>query len=189
MTGSEAFSKILERFPKIEKSPVQIKDYLTLRLSSKEELIPVAELLKEDLGFDYFELVSAVDWLGPVSPEGYIREPNRNPFLPEGATPQVRAAATPGVPYRPAFEMLWLFGNLKDKLKLFLRLELPRETPSVPSLTDLFKAADWHERETFDMFGIGFDGHPNLIKILTPDFIQGHPLRKDYAHVKDKYDD
>jgi len=59
---------------------------------------------------------------------------------------------------------------------------------SVPSLVGLFKAADWQEREIFDLFGIIFEGHPNLTKILTPDFIVGHPLRKDYVHLKDRFD-
>ncbi len=188
MTIEEAGAKLQERFPKIEKAAVPIKDYLTLRLSSAEDLLPVSEFLKDELGFNYLEIVSAVDWLGPVKPEGFIREPNPNPFLPAGATPQHQAGPPPGAPYRPAFDMVWLFGNLREKLKLFLRLDISRENPRVPSLTGLFKAADWQERETFDMLGVLFDGHPNLTKILTPDFIQGHPLRKDYVHVKDKYD-
>jgi len=59
----------------------------------------------------------------------------------------------------------------------------------VPSAYDLFKSADWQEREQFDLMGVTFEGHPNLTKILTPDFLVGHPLRKDYVHVKDKYDE
>jgi NADH-quinone oxidoreductase subunit C len=53
----------------------------------------------------------------------------------------------------------------------------------------LFKSADWQERETFDLMGVSYEGHPNLTKILTPDFTVGHPLRKDYAHVKDRFDE
>ncbi|MBI4667768.1 MAG: NADH-quinone oxidoreductase subunit C [Elusimicrobia bacterium] len=60
--------------------------------------------------------------------------------------------------------------------------------PSAPSLTSVWKTADWQEREVYDLMGIVFEGHPNLKKILTPEFIQGHPLRKDYVHIKDKYD-
>lgn len=183
-----SLAKISARFPAIKKSEVQIKDYPTWRLNSSDELIPLAQELKSH-GYDYLETITAVDWLGPVSPQGYIRDANPNVFLPEGATPQVQATATPGVKYRPIFDLLWVFGNIKEKAKLLIRLEMPRDSAVVPSLTGLFKAADWQERETFDLLGIRFSGHPNLVKILTPDFTIGHPLRKDYAHIKDRYDD
>jgi NADH-quinone oxidoreductase subunit C len=50
----------------------------------------------------------------------------------------------------------------------------------LPSVTDLWGTADWHERETFDLFGLEFEGHPDLRKILTPEDLDGHPLRKDF---------
>ena len=59
---------------------------------------------------------------------------------------------------------------------------------AIPTLVPLFAGADWQEREVYDLLGIVFEGHPNLTKILTPDFIQGHPLRKDYVHVPDRFD-
>jgi NADH:ubiquinone oxidoreductase subunit C len=187
MTQDEFFEKLSKQFPKVAKAPVQVKDYLTVRLNAPDELLPVVRWMKAE-GFDYLETVTGVDWLGPVNMGGYIREPNPNPFLPEGATPQVSSAATPGVNYRPIFDLVWVLTNLKERVRVFLKLEVPREGAKVPSLTGLFKAADWQERETFDMLGVRYEGHPNLTKILTPDFIHGHPLRKDYVHVKDKYD-
>lgn len=189
MTQDELLAKFSAEFPKAVKAQSQVKDYLTIRLSATDEVLPAARFLKETLGFDYLEIVTATDWLGPVSQEGYIKNPNPNVFLPQGATPQIVATATPGVPYRPVFDLLWLFGNLKERTKVFLRLEVPRENAVVPSLLPLFKAADWQEREVFDLMGIRFEGHPNLIKILTPDFLVGYPLRKDYVHIKDKYDE
>ncbi|HEV7298960.1 MAG TPA: NADH-quinone oxidoreductase subunit C [Tepidisphaeraceae bacterium] len=57
----------------------------------------------------------------------------------------------------------------------------PRDQPQVPSVVDLWSAADWHERETMDMFGVGFPGHPDPRRILLADDWVGHPLRKDYV--------
>lgn len=188
MTQDELLSTLSKRLPRLEKHPVQVKDYLTMRLPAAEDLLPTARTLAE-LGFDYLEIVSATDWLGPVKAEGYIRNPNPNVFLPEGATPQVMPGPTPGVAYRPKLELLWVFASIPERCRLFLRLEVPREDAVVPSLSGLFKAADWQEREVYDLLGVRFEGHPNLVKILTPDFTQGHPLRKDYVHVKDRYDE
>jgi NADH-quinone oxidoreductase subunit C len=63
-----------------------------------------------------------------------------------------------------------------------LRLEVaaPDEDPHVPSTTSVYPANDWHERETYDFFGIVFDGHPGLARIQMPDDWEGHPQRKDY---------
>jgi NADH-quinone oxidoreductase subunit C len=188
MNNDEIFAKIQARFPSIEKAAVQVKDYPTVRLAAKGELIPLAQFLK-DSSFDMLETVSATDLLGPVDMKGYIRQQNFNPFLPEGATPQIEAVATAGYPYRPAMDLLYVFFSVKERARVFVRLEQPRENVSVPSLTPLFKSADWQERETFDLLGVRFEGHPNLTKILTPDFTQGHPLRKDYAHIKDRFDE
>ena len=188
MTQDELFSKIAARFPKVEKAAVPVKDYLTVRIKSKDELLPLAEWLKQS-GFGLLDMLTGTDYLGPVDMNGYIRQPNFNPFLPEGATPEVVSAPTAGFPYRPAIDLLWSFVSVADKARVIVKLELPRENASVPSLTGLFKAADWQERETWDLLGVRYEGHPNLTKILTPDFTQGHPLRKDYVHVKDRFDE
>ena len=63
---------------------------------------------------------------------------------------------------------------------------MPRTGSTAPSLARLFKTADWQEREVYDLLGVSFTGHPNLTKILNPDFIQGNPLRKDYV-IPDSY--
>jgi NADH-quinone oxidoreductase subunit C len=62
-----------------------------------------------------------------------------------------------------------------------MRTKLPAGETHCPSLTSLYRGADWMERECYDMFGVVFDGHPDLRRILTSDDWEGYPLRKDYA--------
>jgi NADH-quinone oxidoreductase subunit C len=63
--------------------------------------------------------------------------------------------------------------------RLLVRVFVP-DGEKLPSVTDLWGTADWHERETFDLFGLEFEGHPDLRKILTPEDLDGYPLRKDF---------
>mgnify|MGYP001607301219 CR=1 FL=1 len=188
MTQDEIFARLRTKFPKLGKSATQVKDYLTVRISAACELKPLASFLKES-GFDMLDMLTATDHLAPVDMKGYIRQMNFNPFLPDGAAPQIVAAPTTGYPYRPVLDLLWSFLSIKEKARAIVRLEIPREDASVPSLVGLFRSADWQEREAFDLLGVRYEGHPNLTKILTPDFISGHPLRKDYVHVKDRFDE
>jgi NADH-quinone oxidoreductase subunit C len=71
--------------------------------------------------------------------------------------------------------------SLERRQAVMLRTHVSRETPSLSSLTSVWLGADWHERETFEMFGISFDGHPNLIPLLLPDGFEGAPLRKEFV--------
>jgi len=70
--------------------------------------------------------------------------------------------------------------SLTHNRRLRLEVALPDSDPHLPSLVEVWGGVNWHERETFDMFGIIFDGHPGLTRILMPDDWQGHPQRKDY---------
>jgi NADH-quinone oxidoreductase subunit C len=74
------------------------------------------------------------------------------------------------------YELLSLTHNRRIRLEV----ALPDSDPHLPSLVEVWGGVNWHERETFDMFGIIFDGHPGLTRILMPDDWQGHPQRKDY---------
>jgi NADH-quinone oxidoreductase subunit C len=64
---------------------------------------------------------------------------------------------------------------------LLVRTLIPRDKPVLPTLSSLYAGANWHERETFEMFGITFDGHPNLVPLLLPDGFEGNPLRKEFV--------
>ena len=71
--------------------------------------------------------------------------------------------------------------NLVDNVRLRLKSFFPKENPSIDSLTGLYSGANWMERETFDFFGIIFNNHPNLKRILNVDDMDYHPMRKEYA--------
>jgi len=78
------------------------------------------------------------------------------------------------------FEVVYNLCSLSNKYRFFLKVRLDGENPTVATLCDLWLGANWMEREAFDLFGITFEGHPDLTKILTPDDLDGHPLRKDF---------
>jgi NADH-quinone oxidoreductase subunit C len=71
--------------------------------------------------------------------------------------------------------------SITNNRRIRLEVSCPDSDPHIPSLVEVWAGNNWHERETFDMFGIIFDGHPALTRILMPDDWQGHPQRKDYA--------
>ncbi|MGH2398491.1 MAG: NADH-quinone oxidoreductase subunit C [bacterium] len=80
------------------------------------------------------------------------------------------------------FEVLYHVYTFDRKDELVLKVRVPRDSPTVPSVTSVWDGANWHEREAFDLFGIVFQGHPNLRRIMMTEDWLGHPLRKDYVY-------
>ena len=87
----------------------------------------------------------------------------------------------------PHVEVIYHLTSLARKHRLVLKVRLPRwkdgvegQLPEVPSVADIWRTADWHEREVYDLSGVWFTGHPDLRRILCPEDWVGHPLRKDY---------
>ncbi len=80
----------------------------------------------------------------------------------------------------PRFDVVYHFKSLSLGHRLRLKVQLNEDDLRVASIHDLWDAVDWYERECFDMFGIDFEGHPNLIRLLMYEEFEGHPLRKDY---------
>ncbi len=85
-----------------------------------------------------------------------------------------------GVDYKTNFTVVYHLYSLKLKHRIVLKVELSPEKPSVTTVEKVWKTANWHEREAYDMFGIVFEGHPFMVRILCPYDWEGFPLRKDY---------
>jgi NADH-quinone oxidoreductase subunit C len=88
--------------------------------------------------------------------------------------------ATDHFPLEPRFVVVYHLLSLPHRRPLQLRTRTSGTNPLVASVTNVWPTANWHEREVFDLFGIRFEGHPDLTRILLPLDWEGHPLRKDY---------
>jgi len=101
----------------------------------------------------------------------------------------VRLSTITGVdwyPAEPRFEVVYHLQSLSRNEWLRVKCRLPGNDPQIDSVTEVWRTANWFERETFDLFGVRFRKHPNLRRIMLPDDWQGHPLRKDYCVTGDR---
>jgi NADH-quinone oxidoreductase subunit C len=87
-------------------------------------------------------------------------------------------------PKQNRIDVVYHFYSYGLRHSCVVKVELPRDKPQVPSLAGAWKAADWNEREQFDLMGVEFIGHPDLRRIMMPDDWIGHPLRKDYKEAE-----
>jgi NADH-quinone oxidoreductase subunit C len=129
------------------------------------DLLEVCQFLRDEpqLRFEFLNCISGVDYLEP--------DPKK--------------AAKAG--FEPHTEVVYHFSSFTHRHRLVAKVLLPRwkdnkagQLPEVPSVTSLWKTANWHEREVYDLSGVWFTGHPDLRRILTSEDWVGHPLRKDY---------
>ncbi len=81
----------------------------------------------------------------------------------------------------PVIRVLYHLFSYAHRHTLVVRADVPRDQPVIPSVASLYPTATWHERETYDLIGVRFEGHPDLRRILLPDEWEGHPLRKDFV--------
>jgi NADH-quinone oxidoreductase subunit C len=156
-TPKEAFGSVAaivqERLPDVVESAVQEHDELTLYVS-RDRLLDVLRLLRDhhDLRFELLSSVSGVDYLNHPKHAGDERR----------------------------LHAVYHLTSLTYRRRVRVEVAVTVEDPHVPSAVSVYPTADWHERETWDFFGIVFDGHPNLTRIEMPDDWEGHPQRKDY---------
>jgi NADH-quinone oxidoreductase subunit C len=90
-------------------------------------------------------------------------------------------------PMEPRFEIVYELHSIAKNRRVRLKSLAGGERPEMPTLTGVFRNAEWYEREVFDLFGVRFAGHPDPRRILLPDSWEGHPLRKDYPVHGHKY--
>ena len=81
---------------------------------------------------------------------------------------------------KPRFEVVYNLYSIRNKQYLRIKAQVPEEDPRLSSVTCIWKTANWFEREVYDMFGIVFEGHPDLRRLIMPEDWEGYPLRKDY---------
>ncbi len=120
--------------------------------------LDICRHLNEDAAFDcdLLSLISTVDYLPKEASEGSAEDAGR-------------------------VEVVYFFESTTKGHRICVKVKLPRDNPSIPSVESIWKTANWHEREAFDLMGIHFEGHPNLVRILCAEDWVGHALRKDYV--------
>lgn len=164
MTSAEIITALEEKLAdKIkEKNTEAIDPYVVVE---PEFLFEVCKTLKEDTRFK-FEILSCISGVDYLEPDE-------------------KKAAKAG--FDPHLEVVYHLQSFTHRHRMVVKVMLPRwkndtpgQLPEVPSVTSLWAAADWHEREVYDLTGIWFAGHPDLRRILLADDWEGHPLRKDY---------
>ncbi|NIJ53087.1 NADH-quinone oxidoreductase subunit C [Dyadobacter arcticus] len=158
MNFQEITGLIVSKFPDLS-IDADIKGPQPILVVPVESIADICRFLFEDerLYFDYLACITAIDNGAGL------------------ATMEVIYNLT-SIPY-----------NLNLTIKTVFSRNVPgAPLPSVPTVSHIWRTADWHEREAFDLMGIHFEGHPDLRRILLPEDWEGHPLRKDYV-VQDRY--
>jgi NADH-quinone oxidoreductase subunit C len=141
-------------------------------------LVEAATYLRDELGFAFLSDISPADYLGWGSQgvSGYIGTAGGRDLH----TPMTRGLQALPEPKPARFSVSYHLLALREgapRVRLQVWVE---DGEPVPSVVGVWPTADWHEREGWDMFGIPFEGHPNLTRLLMQDDWEGHPLRKDY---------
>ena len=171
----------------------------TIEVAAKD-LLNVCEKLRDDEQFAFEQLIDVcgVDYSEFGSCEWATKESSSTGFS-RGVDSSVNARLRFGddptyvCTDRPRFAAVYHLLSINKNIRLRIRVYCDDEhTPVVPSVTEIWSAANWFEREAFDLFGIIFEGHPDLRRILTDYGFVGHPFRKDFpliGHVEMRYDE
>jgi len=159
----------------------------------KADLLEIAKSLRDEDGFQFEMLIDVcgVDYLTYGQDEWQTDDATSSGFsraaVPKNIVPDADATFDPRR-FAVVYHLLSISQNTRLRLRVFTG---PDNPPVVPSVIDIWNVANWYEREVFDMFGILFDGHPDLRRILTDYGFIGHPFRKDFpliGNVEVRYD-
>ncbi len=130
------------------------------------------------MGYTFFDFLSAIDWL----PSPFGRDMDAQEDLQvAGAPAKEPAPIVQGYAGgETRFQVFARLYSISAGMGVTFKADVPDDDLSIGTWSSTFAGANWHEREAFEMFGISFDGHPNLIKLYLPSDFQGFPLRKDF---------
>ena len=142
-------------------------DYAAMMDELKQSLGPEALEWQED---DFFSTLKVVP---TVIPELFTMLRDQFDFN--------HLANLTAVDYAEEMEMIYHLTQVPGNRSLAIKSRIDRKQPRVASLSGIYPTANWQERETYDLMGVVFEGHPNLVRVLLPDDFQGHPLRKDFS--------
>jgi NADH-quinone oxidoreductase subunit C len=137
-----------------------------------------ARIAKEQMHCEYFSYLNAIDWLPNPDLNGEkVYVPDAQPSGPQDiiVDPVIRKSGGAS-----RFQLIAHVYDVDAHEGLTLLTDLDDASPTAPTWTGVYRGADWHERETWEMFGIDFNGHPQLRHIYLPDEFEGNPMRKDY---------
>jgi NADH-quinone oxidoreductase subunit C len=141
---------------------------------SNEKWHDVVAFCKNVLNLRWFDFLSGLDWLNNQNLSG-------EKTWDFDATREPPALTEPGYTGGEGrFQVMLRAKNIETNVGLTLKADLDDENPTIGSVVDVYAGAEWHERETWEMFGFNFDGHPGLRHLYLPGGFEGHPLRKDF---------
>ncbi|MDG1367007.1 MAG: NADH-quinone oxidoreductase subunit C [Acidimicrobiales bacterium] len=153
-------------------------DDLWIRVT-REAWVDAGDYLKTGLGFQYFNFLSAIDWM--PSPFGRDMDSQVDIELGHDEASEIDSSLEHGVTGgETRFQVFARVNDIVNGLGVTLKVDVPDDDLTLASWTGVFAGADWHERECWEMYGISFDGHPGLRHIYLPSGFEGNPLRKDY---------
>ncbi|MCB0221762.1 MAG: NADH-quinone oxidoreductase subunit C [Chrysiogenetes bacterium] len=169
MTSDEIIERLVKQFGDDKVTRVQAEGCPQPHALVPAELIQdVAKFLRDDPDLDckFLATIAATDWLAgerkvKVGDEERVEE------------------------IKARIDVAYNFSSLTKKHRVNVKVTVDRDKPEVPTLTGVFIAADWHEREQYDLLGVNFKGHPDLRRLMMPEGWVGHPLRKDYEQMSE----
>jgi NADH-quinone oxidoreductase subunit C len=144
-----------------------------------EAWLEAGRICKERLGLDFLGFVAGMDWKQePDLGAEKVWDPEASETAPPGDGPGAWSTGVAGGETR--FQVLASLSDVVRHVSLFLKVDAGDDAPIVDSWVPIFRGAEWHEREAWEMYGIHFAGHPGLRHLYLPGEFEGFPLRKDF---------